>query len=142
MPKHFVPGTSVRALCKTVFGDKIAKDVHENMWKTAEVQGVILLQPVGGKKVLVEWSDAPNNLQTVSAHGPQAFDGGAVAAHRNTSAPTTSIVAPREATLARMLRSAAASRSTKTTSAPRDQASSPKSPEPPKASRTRWPLKS
>jgi hypothetical protein len=58
MPKHFVPGLSVRALCRTVFGEKVAKDVHGDRWKIAEVQGVILLQPVGGKKVLVEWSDA------------------------------------------------------------------------------------
>ncbi len=27
MPKQFVPGTSVCALCKTVFGDKAAKNV-------------------------------------------------------------------------------------------------------------------
>jgi hypothetical protein len=73
MPKHFVPGISVRALCKTVFGDKVAKNVHGDHWRTAEVQGVILPQPLGGKKVLVEWSDAPNNLQKVSEHGQQAF---------------------------------------------------------------------
>ena len=66
MPKQFVPGTSVRALCKTVFGEKVAKNVHGALWKTSVVQGVILPQPLGGKKVLVEWSDPPNNLLLLS----------------------------------------------------------------------------
>ncbi len=61
MPKHFVQGISVHSLCKTVFGDKVANNVHGDRWKTAEVPGVLLPQPVGGKKVLVEWSNAPNN---------------------------------------------------------------------------------
>jgi hypothetical protein len=73
MPKQFVPGTSVRALCKTAFGDKIAKNLHGDQWKTSTVQGVILPQLLGGKKVLVEWNDPQNNLHKVSEHGPQAF---------------------------------------------------------------------
>ncbi len=54
MPEQFVPATSVRALCKTVFGDQVAKNVHGDHWKTAVVQGFILQHPLGGKKVLVE----------------------------------------------------------------------------------------
>ena len=66
MPKQFVPGTSMCALCKTVFGDKITKNLHGDQWKSSVVQGVILPQPLGGKKVLVEWSDPPHNLLLLS----------------------------------------------------------------------------
>ena len=32
MPKQVVQGTSVHVLCKTVFGDKVAKNVHGDSW--------------------------------------------------------------------------------------------------------------
>ena len=64
MPKHFVPGMSVHALCKTVFGDKVAKNVHGDRWKTAEVPGVSFswLLPFLSSTLLLPCTLTPTNL--------------------------------------------------------------------------------
>ncbi len=73
MPKPFVSGARVHSLCKSVFGDREARHVHCDGWKTATIQGVILPASRAGHKVWVEWEDAANNLHKVSEHGVQTF---------------------------------------------------------------------
>ena len=73
MPKQFVPGTKVQALCKSIFGEKEARRVHATAWKTAVVYGVILPGSGPGRKVRVQWDDSINNLHSISEHGVQTF---------------------------------------------------------------------
>jgi hypothetical protein len=73
--KHFVAGCKVQALCKSILGEKVAREKYGADWKTAIIEGIVdgpSLTP-NSRKVWVTWSDLSKGVSHRSEIGPQGF---------------------------------------------------------------------